>query len=434
MKTNYLFMAFSFATMTLASCSNEMKELLDAQDEQIVSQDSVFTYDMYFDSEITSYDGTTRATTASDWEDGDIVYIHFYGANDVIGKAEYISSSNKWRVICDKALAEVTTNYCELCFGKGVNPKYNNIDGHIYYDYMTEVYRSFNGQYTYTNSGIYINASLRPHQCWRLRFMGAVGTQIRVNGTWVYNQLHTEVGATISMQSIELIVRSDGYTDYFVGYSDSYTTSIRLINNTTGEAYTRYFDENTLKYGESGYFTIPTSSNMRGWTRTSSNFKQYVDLGLPSGTKWATCNIGATMPEELGGYYAWGETSQRMTTQWGEYLYCDGTAESCYDLGDDIAGTEYDVAHVRWGDSWRMPTKDQWNELKNQCTRSSSTQNGVAGSLYTGPNGRTLFIPSSGYWTSSKRSLSDAYDYYPGNSSLSYKIRCQPNNVRAVCQ
>lgn len=88
---------------------------------------------------------------------------------------------------------------------------------------------------------------------------------------------------------------------------------------------------------------------------------EYVDLGLPSGTKWATCNVGANIPEEYGDFYAWGE----ITTK-SEY-----TTENCVTYGesmDDISGNpNYDVARAKWGGSWRMPTKSEMRELVYNC-------------------------------------------------------------------
>ena len=82
-----------------------------------------------------------------------------------------------------------------------------------------------------------------------------------------------------------------------------------------------------------------------------------IDLGLPSGTKWACCNVGADTPEAYGGYYAWGETEEKSTYSWSNYIHCNGSRETVHDIGSDIAGTEYDVAHVKWGGSWVMPSR-----------------------------------------------------------------------------
>jgi hypothetical protein len=100
----------------------------------------------------------------------------------------------------------------------------------------------------------------------------------------------------------------------------------------------------------------------------------YVDLGLTSGTRWATANVGAKTPQDYGNYYAWGETTTKETYNWSTYL--DGNMSSSSDCGTakdalidvtDIAGTQYDAAKVNWGGKWRMPTKAQQDELRNQC-------------------------------------------------------------------
>ena len=178
-----------------------------------------------------------------------------------------------------------------------------------------------------------------------------------------------------------------------------------------------------------------------------------IDLGLPSGTLWASWNVGATKPEEYGGYYAWGETEVKEYYDWTTYLHSDGTAESCHFIGDDIAGSQHDVAHVKWGGSWQMPSEDQFKELCNNCTRTWTTQNGVNGTLVTGPNGNSIFFPASGlrrdnelrsagrngeYWSSTYYSDSVVwYFYFIPNYWVWYDLRERfyGNAVRPViCQ
>ena len=129
---------------------------------------------------------------------------------------------------------------------------------------------------------------------------------------------------------------------------------------------------------------------------TDSHHPHMIDLGLPSGTKWACCNVEATTPEEYGGYYAWGETEEKDVYDWSTYTHCDGSSSTCHYIGDDIAGTEYDVAHVKWGSEWRMPSFDQIQELSDNCTRTFTQQNGVNGQLVIGPNGAAIFLPNAG--------------------------------------
>lgn len=146
----------------------------------------------------------------------------------------------------------------------------------------------------------------------------------------------------------------------------------------------------------------------------------YVDLGLPSGTLWATCNIGANSPEEYGGYYAWGETETKLSYGWSTYKWCKGSArtltkyccESTYGYNgytDDLTELEMedDAAYVNWGPAWRMPSKEQFAELRNSenTTWELTTLNGVSGWKYTSVrNGNSIFLPQGGggLYTSSR--------------------------------
>ena len=129
-----------------------------------------------------------------------------------------------------------------------------------------------------------------------------------------------------------------------------------------------------------------------------NNHPHMIDLGLPSGTKWACCNVDATTPEGYGGYYAWGETETKTSYDWSNYIHCDGSEETCYDLGSDIAGTQYDVAHVKWGGSWVMPSFDQFKELRDNCTYEWMTANNVNVGKFTSKiNGASIFLPASGF-------------------------------------
>ena len=122
-----------------------------------------------------------------------------------------------------------------------------------------------------------------------------------------------------------------------------------------------------------------------------------VDLGLPSGTKWANMNIGASSPEEYGGYFAWGESEAKENFTWDTYQYGSSDADIA-NLGFNIAGTYYDAATANWGTRWRMPTLEQYNELTSNCSSVWTTQNGKNGRKFTGPNGNTIFLPAAGYY------------------------------------
>ena len=123
-----------------------------------------------------------------------------------------------------------------------------------------------------------------------------------------------------------------------------------------------------------------------------------VDLGLS--VKWATCNVGASSPEEYGDYFAWGETT--TTSSYDEsncttYALSTSELQSRGIIGDDGNLTAaYDAATANWGGSWRMPTLDEIKELLNNCTWTWTTQNGVKGRKVTGPNGNSIFLPAAG--------------------------------------
>ena len=122
-----------------------------------------------------------------------------------------------------------------------------------------------------------------------------------------------------------------------------------------------------------------------------------IDLGLPSGTKWACCNVGADKPEAYGCYYAWGETEEKEVYNWTTYKHCDGTEETCHNIGSNISGTQYDVVHMKWGGRWQMPTLEQIKELDDNCTCLWTIYNGVKGGKFTSKkNGKSIFLPAAG--------------------------------------
>lgn len=131
------------------------------------------------------------------------------------------------------------------------------------------------------------------------------------------------------------------------------------------------------------------------------NGHECVDLGLPSGTLWATCNMGAESPEEYGDYYAWGELETKSSYDWDSYKWADGSEYSINKYnkkdGNFRLDMEDDVANQEWGDGWQIPTYDMWEELMENCEFEGKRVNGIPGFKVTGPNEEYIFLPAAGY-------------------------------------
>ena len=159
-------------------------------------------------------------------------------------------------------------------------------------------------------------------------------------------------------------------------------------------------DETTTVIDDNGNNSGGGSSNStEPNTSGTLDGHDYVDLGLS--VKWATCNIGANSPEGAGFYFAWGDANERTTFTYDNYAYYDshysnGDWHLYKNIGKDISGTKYDIARNKWSSSWRMPTMKEFDELVDKCTSKWMSYKGVYGRLFTGPNGKSLFLPAVG--------------------------------------
>ena len=173
-------------------------------------------------------------------------------------------------------------------------------------------------------------------------------------------------------------------------------------------------DFNNMKQGALRF--IETLVNSGGNSGGFVNGHEYVDLGLPSGIKWATCNVGANSLEDYGNYYAWGETTIKSTyyesssTTYG-LNYSQLETQDYIDGGGNLTA-QYDAARANWGGAWRMPTKSEMQELINKCNWTWTTLNGKNGYKVTGPNGNSIFLPAAGYRYGSSHGNAGNYGYY----------------------
>lgn len=142
------------------------------------------------------------------------------------------------------------------------------------------------------------------------------------------------------------------------------------------------------------------------------NHPHMIDLGLPSGTIWACCNVGASKPEEYGDFYAWGETSTKNQYTTGTYEWCIN-GRSHVDIGEDISCVpQFDPATKHWSRPWRMPTLALMEELLNNTTSEWTSQEGVNGRTFTGRNGGKIFLPAGGNFINSNTGVGDYGNYW----------------------
>ena len=214
-------------------------------------------------------------------------------------------------------------------------------------------------------------------------------------------------------------------------------------------------DEHTFTVDFEGknykFFKITRGASTAYWTKIiitytvgggdAGDIEEYVDLGLPTGTLWATKNIGASCPEEYGHYFAWGETTPKNVYDWETYKwsgnvwntmtkYCTSSNYGTVDNKTEL-DPEDDAATANWGQQWCMPTKDQQDELLAQCTWEWTTRNGMKGYLVTSKkNSNWLFLPAAGYHDGAELYSTDKIcDYWSSTlnteeSNQAYDIWC----------
>lgn len=307
-----------------------------------------------------------------------------------------------------------------------------------------------------------------PDECWRLYFYstskGLTHTSFRYIG-WSVRPVYGE--STITTPTVETIaatqitehsalvggkVMRDGKTpiiEFGIVYSTTpqpTTADYKIIDNA---GFGLYFNNLTNLQANTTYYARAFATNAIGTTygtevsfTTGSitpeettgieNGHAYVDLGLS--VLWATCNIGATTPEEYGHYFAWGETEPKTQYTWTNYKWCEGTDETLtkyctnadYGIVDNLTllEPEDDAATVNWGGNWRTPTYSEVVELKDQCTWVWTIQNGVKGHKVTSNiNGNSIFLPAAGYKSSKTLYYSENKGYYQSSSSVPHSTK-----------
>ncbi|MBR3745088.1 MAG: Ig-like domain-containing protein [Bacteroidales bacterium] len=294
--------------------------------------------------------------------------------------------------------------------------------------------------------------------------------------------------ASVSLNKADLSM-TVGDTETLTAIVSPYDASNKAVAWASGDTGVATVDANgTVTAVAEGSTIIVATSKSGGKTAVctltvnhaadGSNGHAYVDLGLPSGVKWATCNVGADAPEEYGDYFAWGESETYYSSQnplswksgrtgynWASYTWCNGSettltrynhmsANGTIDNKTEFGNFNYanDAARQIFGGKWRTPTDAEWAELISNCTLTKTAQNGVDGYLVTGSNGNSIFLPANGtrtganysgagtqgnYWSSSLHIPDSRFamraGWDSGSLSRSRGYRYYGRAIRAVC-
>ena len=236
---------------------------------------------------------------------------------------------------------------------------------------------------------------------------------------------------------ISIVLNYDSLLLY-VGESDTLIATVRngeiIINNkvtwSTDNALVAEVDSNGVVTALSVGAAVITVTyqgvnyNCNVFVTERSSAYEYVDLGLS--VYWATFNIGATKPEEYGDYYAWGETETKTDYSWESYKWCNGSANTLTKYCDNseygnidnkyLLDPDDDVAHVKWGGKWYMPTIEEIGELMDKCSWILETRGNIEGLKVTGPNGKSIFLPSAGFYSGTELIELDMFE----NSNVGY--------------
>lgn len=220
---------------------------------------------------------------------------------------------------------------------------------------------------------------------------------------------------TVVWANGELI--QDAVADSLFLYESEWTDTVHLLipKIVVREVHKTVYIHDTVYIESSGSSDNTETSGME-------NGHEWVDLGLS--VKWATCNVGAIQPEEFGDYFAWGEVETKAIYYWSTYKYGSNwdamtkySTDSYYGIVDNktVLDPEDDAATANWGGNWRMPTKAEQDELKNNCEWEWITLNGVGGYKVIGPNGNSIFLPAAGRMVTSSF-VSERYGHYWSSS------------------
>lgn len=403
------------AMMLLTGCSTEIEEQIPSGN----GEGMVHTVTMRLDGEIQHFDDNTRSVS-SDWENNTKLYIQYQtSSGKVSGVATYNKSSDEWTVSYYGSITSNVKTACEVYYFE--NTKETTLST-VTLNEISAVYFDSQATYIYKEGIVYLKTKLKP-KTGRLRFHGTPGSKFSFSGLkWFAEYNITDNKLYMTSEICTLPVNNDGFTPYvYASFSGEEDCRLTVYDSNGKYIYQRSFDNSSaLIPTKSGYIDVPTLQSRNGWTMEEkalcpdNNHPHKIDMG--NGLKWSCSNMGMYPSPKRSGYcYAWGETSSKSKFNDENYKYYKYVENDDY---DDWIYTKYynddpdygiidnktqlepsdDAAHVSWGETWRMPTRNEFSALVSNCIWVWATLDGQNGYRAIAPNGNTIFLPLSGIY------------------------------------
>ncbi len=416
MKTTIILksMVLSAATLVLptlfTACSSD-EEL--AETPSLVEKNEEHTMTMRLNGGAPSFGNVdTRATEAAEiqsaWEDGATILLRFCDTNgtpSVMGKAKYQASTDSWVLSYYGSLTSGKELKCHAFYFDGVSITDNN---KVEPSPFTPVYSTESGSYFVDNGEIVVNATLMPMTA-RVMFKGGKENGLIWAGNLLVCKSFTlDEGFVLDEDTFVVTLNASGNSEYIYGFTSEECNNIIALAN-DGYEYKKQFDADRFTAGSSGYVEIPSQEVNKGWMCSNATWGIPAEnLGLS--VYWAKMNVGAINESDQGIVCSWGDaygTNTSTSSNYNQDIYT-------------ISGiAEYDIATRTIGGRWHIPTKEEWNELFDNCTLTKETVNGIAGIRATASNGNSIFLPAYDRTSGSSNTV-NAYDYAYYWSSTTY--------------
>ena len=301
-----------------------------------------------------------------------------------------------------------------------------------------------------------------------VKWTTADGAAVPISSANAAKNSYIKISCKIKNGATYLVGSDDASCEVYIPFAASWLMGKRYVYTINIGTGTGGFDINGKPVVQPISYSVDVdewdqivNADVPDLTHGTENGYEWVDLGLPSGLKWATCNIGASNPQDYGLYFAWGETEGHAAAEvnWNQWEFSEESylAGSGYPISTNLT-LEQDAAHVYLGGNWRMPTKGEFDELRNssyttQTWTDDYNSTGAAGYVFTSKsNGNSIFLPAAGYcgyksvddqgsrggyWSGSWVSKKYAWHLYFKSGDISTRnntLREYGLSVRAVCE